>query len=128
MATIKVYFDKELDVAEYKVEGTLTYQELHDAIDQYYKGTLTKYTMWDFTETDAEKFWKNEVRQIVNQVDSALKARKNCYDLIVVPGLIQFGVAMIYESYIELIHKRTDDVKTMVFRSREDAYAWIRGK
>jgi hypothetical protein len=126
MATITVFIDKELDIAEFMVQGVLTYQELRGTIEQYYKGTLTKYTVWDFTDTDIQKIWKNQVLLIGRQVDIFGNARDKCFDVIIAPDIIHYGLAMIYASYFEIIHRKPDSVKTMVFRSREDAFAWIR--
>ena len=126
MATLKVFTDKELDVAEYKFEGELVYSELRDAIMHYYNGTPTKYTVWDFTNTDVKKIRNNELMQIGNQVSQGGKTRDKCYDVIIVPGLIHYGLARIYASYAEAIQKKSDALKTMVFRSREQAFVWIR--
>ena len=126
MAAIKVFIDKELDVAEFRVEGILTYQELRDAIARYYSGTLTKYTVWDFTNADVKNFRNNELMQIGNQVNLAGKAREKCFDVIIVPGLIHYGLARVYAGYSEAIQKKSDALKTMVFRSREHAFNWIR--
>ena len=126
MATLRVYVDKILDVADYKFDGELVYSALRDAINQYYGGAPTKYTVWDFTNTDVSKFRNSELMQIGNQVGLAGKARDNCYDVIIVPGLIHYGLARVYASYAEIIQKRNNALKTMVFRSREHALDWIK--
>ena len=126
MATLKVSIDKELDIAEYRFEGEIVYSELRDSIKQYYSGTLTKYTVWDFSATNVQNVRNSEIMTIANQVSVAGQARDNCFDVIIVSELFKYGLARIYAGYAESIQKNPAALKTMVFRTREHAYDWIR--
>jgi hypothetical protein len=128
MSTITVARDKELDLAAYTIEGELTYAELKAAIRQYYEGPLTKYTLWDFSGSDVNKITTDDVRNFGVQVREAGKARAGGTDLIVVAGLLKFGLARMYSAYTSLTSAEADPLTTMVFRTKDDALAWLTWK
>jgi len=46
MGEIITTVDKKLDIASFTLEGEVSCAEICAAIESYYKGTLTKYTIW----------------------------------------------------------------------------------
>jgi hypothetical protein len=124
---ITVSHDKELDAAIYTIEGDVEYAEVRDAIDRYYKGALTKYTIWDYSKANRGKHLTgDETQKLGIQVSSLGVARPQGFDLLIVPNIVQYGLARMYQAYSEIAKKDTKTLKSKIFRNREDAIAFIR--
>ena len=126
MAKIRVTIDKQWDVAVYNFEGDVTFTDVRDAIIEYYNGPLTKYTFWDFSDTNVNKVSNAELKQLGDLVSKLGSARKGCFDTVVVPGLLKYGMARIYAGYAATLQKDKDALKTLVFKNKDDAFGWIR--
>ena len=127
MGTIKKSIDADLDAAIFTMEGEVGGAEILNAIDSYYKGTLTKYTLWDYTKVNKNKHLTNaDIVKIGKEIDAEGKARDGSFDLIVVPDLQEYGLSRIYASYGEVGKKYPNALKTIVVRSREEALKWIK--
>ncbi|MBN1824020.1 MAG: hypothetical protein JW803_06860 [Endomicrobiales bacterium] len=129
MGNIGVTHDKEFDIAIYTLEGDVTYADIRDAIDEYYDGKLTKYTLWDFSMMDLPKNFTGEhARLLGGQVNTLGKERpEGAVDLIIVPDIVQFGLARVYAAYSEFFGDKPGTLKTMIFRKKDDALRWVRG-
>ena len=125
MSSITISIDKELDITTYTIEEDATYLDIHDAIDDYFKDIPTKYTIWDFSKLK-KHLTSDEVRMLAEQVGTLGKDRKEGGDLIIVPNILQYGLARMYTAYIETVKKSPAAFKTLVFRKKEDAMDWIR--
>ena len=124
MGNVRVEIDKNLDITIHTLEGAVTYTETRDAIDKYYKGTLTKYTIWDFSKASQNiQFTFDELRALGSQTSKLGKARPEGYDLIIVSNVLDYGFARVYSGYSQVV--QTDGAKAMVFHSREEALKWI---
>ena len=124
---IKVILDKELDAAIYTVEGDVEYSEICDVINKYYKGPLTKYTIGDYSKANPGKhLTAEETKQLGLQVQTLSNARPNGFDLLVVPGIVQYGVARVYRAYSEFTGTNTPKLTLKIFKKLEDAVAFIR--
>jgi hypothetical protein len=121
MGNITVTLNRELDAIIYTLEEGVDYNEIRDMIAEFYKGTLTKYTVWDWTKVQKKHLSSEETTKLGQQVSVAGKARAGGYDLIVVPGLLQYGLARIYAVYAG-----TTALKVNIFRKLDDALDWIR--
>jgi hypothetical protein len=124
MAKITLQYDKVLDAVMYTIEGDLEYSELAEAINEYYKGTMTKYTVWDFSAANL-RFLDEETKKLAVQVCALGKARRGGYDLLVVSGVLKYALARVYAVYSELTQKDPGCLKPVIFRTKEDALAWI---
>jgi len=118
-------YNKELDAAIYTIEGDVEYTEIRDAIDNYYRGMITKYTIWDYSKASPGKHLTgDDTRKIGLQVHALGKARPDGVDLIVVPGIVQYGIARIYYGYADMLS--ASKLKTHIYRNMKDALEFIR--
>ncbi len=108
------------------MEGEISYEELREAIDLYYRGDLTKYTIWDFTAAEIGKLNNVDIKKLGTQVSVSGKARRGCIDLIVVSGLLKYGLARVYTGYAATIQKDPEALKSIVFKSMDEAMCWIK--
>jgi len=124
---ITIYLDKELDTLIYTVVGDVVYAEIRDVIDTYYKGKLTKYTIGDYSQANPTKHLSGEeTQQLGLQVKSLAAKRPNGIDLLVVPGIVQYGVARMYKTYSEMPGNGAQKLRLRIFNKKEDALAFIR--
>jgi len=124
---ISISYDKELDAAIFTFAGDRDYAEVCAAITEYYKGPLTKYTLWDFTKVDNSKQLSSEETQKIGlHAESYKHFRPNGVDILVVPSLLQYGLARMYFGYSEKYGDKTKKAKTKIFRSKEDAIAFMK--
>ena len=127
MATISKTVNKELDITVYTVQGQAIYEEIRGEIDEYYRGALTKYVLWDFSEADSDMLLKpDEVRKLADQVSTEGKTRRGGFDLLIVPDNLKYALARIFNAYSEILNNDNGALKTVIFRKNDDAYAWIR--
>ena len=124
---ITLVYSKELSAAIYTIEGDVDYSEIRDMVTKYYQGDLTKYTIGDYSKANPDKHLTSEQTKLLGfQMGALGKARPNGYDLIVVPGLLQYGIARMYSGYAQIISQDKNKLQTKVFRTKEDAVAFIR--
>jgi len=50
------------------------------------------------------------------------------FDLLVVPEIVQYGLARMYVTYLNLNSMQEPDLKTDVFRSLEEAVKWVEAR
>ena len=124
---ITVSRKEELDVLIHTIEGIPVYTEISNAIDSYYKGVLTKYTIWDFSKTDpSTHLTSEETKKLGRQVNLYAGRRPGGVDILVVPGILQYGLARIYQAYSAVMGKDDGKLKAKIFRKYEDGLQFIR--
>ena len=126
MGEIVVSRNNELDIAIYSLEGEISYEDVRGAIDEYYKGKLTKYTIWDFSMVVLFNLVTlSEVKLLERQVSEESRKRPGCYDILVVPDQFKYGLAKMYSVYAQVSFDTTRTVKTIIVKTIDEARAWI---
>jgi len=127
MEKITIEIDKDLDIAIYTLRGDLLYSELRAAVVDYYNGKPTKYTIWDFSASNLAHYVTGiEARELASLVTRLGKARPGGFDMIIVSGVLQYGIARMYTSYADTTRHDSSLLKAMVFRAKDLAMEWIR--
>ena len=122
MALIPKRLIPEMNATVYTLNKITSYEEMRDGIDRFYKGEFTKYMILDFTHLETH-LSSEEVMKIGQQMTRLAKTRNRGFDLIVVPGLLQYGLGRMYAAYVENISPEA--LQTKVFRSFDAAIKWI---
>ena len=126
MGEIVKTLDTVLDIAAYTLEGEVSYEDVRGAIDDYYKGKLTRYTVWDFSKVILFNLVTlSEVKLLERHVAEKSKERPGCYDVLVVPDKIKYGLAKMYSVYAQVSFDNIHSVRTVIVHSYEEALAWI---
>ena len=115
--------DKQLNAAIYTLEKDAGCSDMMDELNAYYKGTLTKYVVLDFTRIE-KHLTNNEIIKIADKMKLLGKARRGGYDIVVVRGLLQYGLARIYSAYTA--DADPGALRTIVLRSVDEALSWMR--
>lgn len=123
MGNVVITPDTEIDMVTYSFEGPTNYDDIRVEIDRYYSGKLTKYKICDFTNAKLD-VTSNQVVLLAEQIRARGAARKNCFDAVVVPNLLYFGLARMYVAYAEFTKDNDPDaLKLMIYRSMDEAIA-----
>jgi hypothetical protein len=119
--------NQDLDLAVFTIGEEIFYSDLRDTILSYYKDKLTKYTLWDFSKSDLANFVSGvEARELASLVTKLGVARPSgSFDLIVVNGVLQYGVARMYTAYADVVRQDSSILRALVFREREQALQWL---
>ncbi|MBN1621780.1 MAG: hypothetical protein JW871_04235 [Endomicrobiales bacterium] len=125
MGHFEITHDKELDLVVYTAKGDINFGDLYDEIARYYEGPLTRYTMWDFTESKVH-LSSDDVNRIADQVRKAGTARKGGLDAIIVSDVLKYALARMYGAYMEIVGKDADILKTEIFYRKKNAMAHIK--
>ena len=126
MGTIEIEVDKNLDLTVYTLKVGVSYEELSNAITQYYtQGKMTKYILLHFTKDSSAKLTREQVGLLGKQMGIASKVRTGGYDLIVVSNILGYGLAHIYNTCVGMVKKDSEGPKTLIFRTKENALNWI---
>jgi hypothetical protein len=126
MSKFKITYFKDKDMSIGVHTGECGYNEILNGIKLYYEGSATKYAITDFSQAIALKISGEEVARIADYMRQTSKTRPpRSYDLLIVSGILKFGLARMYTTYLKLNETNDLDLKTEVFRSVEDAVRWI---
>lgn len=122
MGNVSITKNNDINMAVYSFEGDTAYDGIREEIDRYYSGPLSKYKICDFTKSDLSVS-SREVVLLAEQIRLRGRARRGCYDAIVVPSLLYYGFARMYVAYAEYTHKDPEALKILIFRSMDQAVA-----
>lgn len=123
---IRISYDKKLDAAVFILEGEISFDEAKNTVLKYYNGPLTKYTLTDISRADpSTHLTTSEIKQIGELVSRLGKARPGGVDIMVIPGIIPFSIARIYQAYADVISSDPDRLTSKIFRTMKEALAFI---
>jgi hypothetical protein len=124
MEKVTKTIDEKCDAAIFSIEEDAAYPDIRAAVANYLKGPATKYSIWDFTKL-IKHLTSEELRNMGVVVSQLSDPKKERFDLLVVPNPLQYGLARMYTSFTAITKKDYVPFKTLVFRTREKALAWI---
>jgi len=110
----------------FTILGSPDYAEISGIIDKYFKGVLTKYTIWDFSKAEPKKhLTSDEAKKLGLQVKSYTDKHPGRIDILIVPGILQHGLARIFQSYSAAAGKNST---AEICRNIEECFEFIRRK
>ena len=93
-----------------KVHGILTFEELLNALQQFYAGTPTSDVVWDFSAASLEQLRFADIERTGGKT------------AIVAPDDLGFGIGRVIGSLAE---SKDSPIATHTFRQLTDAFKWI---
>jgi hypothetical protein len=124
MGTAKINHYDKLDLIVVTFAGNVLYPEIRDAMDKGYKAAITRYALIDLTAADVSKLTREELNLLSEQSIENGKKRGGCFDLMVVPGIMQYTMATLYTAYC--FAKSRNSAQTKLFRDKAEALNWIK--
>lgn len=125
MGTVNVTKDPVIDMKVYSFAGDTNYDDIRVEIDRFYDGTVTRYKICDFTDANL-LVSAREIYLLANQIRTRGTARRQGYDAIVVPQLVQYGFARMYVAYTDFMNRDPDALKLFICRSMDEAVKIMR--
>ena len=122
MSYIETKIDEEKDLTIHTVSGQLTVQDVRDALDRYYSGSVTMLILWDLTKVDLSSWATNQIVFLAKKVKEYSHLRIGGKTAVVIAKDLNFGIMRMYEAYAE---SEEIDFETRVFRDMEKAKEWL---
>ena len=110
------------DVTMRKVIGTLTYDDLLEALREFYAGNPTKHVVWDLSAAEMGKINFEDLEHIAEFVMRYLSMRAGGKTAIVAPDDLGYGLGRIVDSLAE---SKDAPIATHTFRNIDEAAKWI---
>ena len=122
MANIQIHVDAKKQLTIYTVTGKVTWNEIADALEEYYSNDPTAGMLWDFRAIDASDLSSRELINIVSVAKKYAHQRKNGKTAIVVSSDLSFGISRMYENYAELYEHPIDH---RITKDYDAAMKWL---
>jgi hypothetical protein len=123
MGNIAKLIDNNQDLIIFTLTGDVgDFQLMVNTINEFYAGEVTKRLLWDMSNADISGLSSEQVRKIADLPLYRPERRKGGKNAIVAPDHLTYGLSRIYETVTDL---HNQPFETRVFRSREEACAWL---
>lgn len=118
----KVDYSKDLTI--FVGEGSITKDEIIDAVRNFYDARHTTKVLWDLREADSSGLTSDNVKQIAKVLDDYGGVCEGVRTAIVTPVNVTYGLSRMLISYMESKNPHVS-VLMNVFSSLESAHAWL---
>ena len=122
MATIKTSYDYKNDLTIHTIEGIFISEEAKGKIETYYKGNITKNTLWDFTKAEVTKIATSEIQEVVMVARKFAHLRKGGRTALVLPQDLSYGLGRMFETFSEI---ESMPYEIRCFRGLIEAREWL---
>jgi len=122
LGRIKTYHDGERDLTVFTAEGVILADDVVQAVDNFYRGKVTLHVLWDFSSADVSQITGTDIERIVQLSVLHGEIRMGGKTAVVATEDLTFGLSRVYEMIKETEHL---PFQTSVFRSVDEAYAWV---
>lgn len=122
MGKISVQVDYEKNLTVFTVIGEVEADEIKNEIRKFYEGEVTKFVLWELSESDVSKLTFSDVKDIASTPIEYSKKRIGGKTAIVAPEKITFGLSRMYDTMKDI---QKVPFPTMSFRTYDKAYNWL---
>ncbi len=102
--------------------GKPTIEDSIDKIETYYAGKVTKYTLWDFTQSTSSVITNSDLRNIIKITKKYAELRRGGKTALVFNKLLDFGLGRMFETFAQ-IEDMPFELRS--FRNMEKALEWL---
>jgi len=119
---IKITRDEDQDLTIHDVTGTVSEEEMHNALENFYNKKPTKLLLWDMSGTDVSHVTSDILEKFIGKsVEFGLR-RQGGRIAIFASEDLQYGLARISKVFAEM---NSAPFSFHVFRSRQEALQWL---
>lgn len=108
------------EITIYEANGSLSYEELSNVIEDFYTDKLTPKVILDMTEATASAMSKEDIVRLSKKVESLRNKRPKGKTAIVVKKKVDFGLAGVFRGNIH-----NEQAEIQPFYSKEAAMVWL---
>lgn len=108
-----------------KLSGQISVSELVETYDEIFSHPdfhVDMHAIWDLTALDLKRIPVSDVRQLPNELRKYMDRRGDYKAALVTGRATDFYLLRMYINILKLIGS---NIRFRLFRSRDDAYAWI---
>jgi hypothetical protein len=112
-----------IDYTCFNCVGELTYEEIHSALETYYRqqiGKVTRHVIWDVRNATVRNLLDEEADAIIALVKSHADLRKGARVGLIVPDQLDFSLIGMYTDRLGEIPFRIK-----AHRSKDEALQWL---
>jgi len=124
MATIDASYDMALELTFFVVRGSVTAEDIVDAIETNYVAHPTSNSIWDLTGCDLSNFDMNGMIKVTDSAKEISAKRKNPRTIIVVA---QEQEAYLMKLYGEIAEMRGSPIHYVLASSVKEAFGILGG-
>ena len=119
---IKITRDEDQDLTIHDVTGPVSEEEMHDALDDFYKKETTTRLLWDMSQTDVSHVTPDILQEFIRRsIDLGLQHQGGRVAVFASEDL-QYGLARMSMVFAEM---ESAPYIFNVFRSRKEALHWL---
>jgi len=122
VGNIKVHQDSERELTVFTAEGMIRADDVATAIETFYRNAVTLNVLWDISGADVSRIEASDIEKIVHLSVAHGETRVGGKTAVVATEDLTFGLSRVYETLKEAEQL---PFQTSVFRSLDDAYAWL---
>ena len=119
---IEVRAEKGADLTIFTSRGKLTAGELEAKIRAFYESGPTALVLWDFSDADISALSTAEIQALAQLTGSLSRQRTRGRTALIAPEALTYGLGRMYQTNAEIAESTT---QTMIFRTAEEAWAWL---
>jgi hypothetical protein len=120
--TLQTAVDREADLTEFTVTGTIPPEVLLQAVRDFYDGEPTHLVLWDLREADLSALESEHVRLVVEATEPAAATRPGGLTALVFSQDAGYGLGRMFEILQGL---RDPSVRRRSFRDLAEARRWL---
>lgn len=117
---IEITKDEYLTV--HNVKGLVSEEEMHDALEMFYKEDPTPLLLWDMSQSDVSNVTPDILQNFARKSAKLGASRQGGRTAVIAPEDLQYGLARISEAFLEI---ESSPHSFSVFRTREKALQWL---
>ena len=127
--TKDIYREKNLTV--FKITGIVLFNDLRQAIIDYYESGATDFLILDFreareAESQKETFSYERITELTTFIEGIRKGREKGKTALVVTKDVFYGICRTFEAY--MTHMIRSKIKYRIFRTMDEAVKWIENR
>jgi len=123
MGKITKRVEPEKSLTIFTVSGEVSVEELAQAVDEFYKGSVTRKVLFDLTDSILDHLSSDDVLNFSRAPRYIPEQRIGGKTAVVAPSDLAFGLARMYEFSAD---PAEIPFVTKVFRTMEEARKWLK--
>jgi hypothetical protein len=121
---VKITRNEYRDLTLHDVTGSVSEEEMYDALDNFYKREPTALLLWDMSQADVSHVTPDILQRFVRKsTELEVRHQRGSRIAVVASEDLQYGLARMSEVFAEL---ESAPYSFRVFRSHQEALQWLK--
>ena len=115
--------DEDQDLTIHDVTGSVSEEEMYEALENFYKREPTALLLWDMSQTDVSHVTPEILQKFIEKsTELGMRCQGN-RTAVFAPEDLQYGLARMSGAFAEM---ESAPYSFRAFRSREEALQWLK--